>query len=184
MHITHDRSPVAVIAAGESGAAPLLRLLLDRPVEELDPYALAMGRQHPKAYGAVVVENFTPERIPGPLSGCTAARFLLPPSPLTVVCGDDPAGRRLKSRASGRVLAYSDGDARADVAAKCVELRRGGLEFVALGGDGLTRVRLEGENSDLYGALAAISCALGLGMPLCETARRLRPAGTRREERE
>lgn len=165
---------MAVVSAAPSGAAPLLRRLLDRPVEVLSPYDLAMGRSRPRSYGAVVVENVRPTRVGGPLSECAAARWLLPPSALTVVSLDDPAGRRLVREGRG-VLAYSDGDSRADVAAKNVNLRWGRLEFEALTATELRRIRLAPEGgADLYGALAALTCALGLGMPLEEAAARLR----------
>ena len=172
MRITHNE-PVAVVSAGIGGAAPLLRRLVDGPVEELNPYDLAMGRAVPGHYRAVVVENVRPERRGGPLSECTAARWLLPPSPLTVVSLDDPAGCRL-AREGRPVLAYSDGNCRADVTAKNANLRWGRLEFDVLTAGDLGRVRLAPENGyDLYGALAALTCALGLGMPLDEAARRL-----------
>ena len=173
MRTTRDNAPVAVVSCAASGAAPLLRRLLGGAVAEVNPYDLAMGRTSPGRYRAVVVENLRPERAGGPLSECTAARWLLPLSPLTVVSLDDEAGRRL-AREGRRVLAYSDGDSRADVTAKNVNLRWGRLEFDALTDSDLRRIRLAPEDgSDLDGALAALACALGLGMPLDEAARRL-----------
>lgn len=172
MRITRDDAPVAVIAAGPSAAAGVLRKLLDRPVAELTLYGLAMGSVRPQNYRAVVVENFTPESGLSALSECTAARWLIPGRPLTVVSLDDPAGRRLAAWGRDRIFSYSDGDARADLAAKNVNLRWGRLEFDALAQNELARIRLPGE-TDLYGALAALGCALGLGIPLSEAASRL-----------
>ena len=177
MRTTHNERPVAVVSAAPSAAAPLLRRLLGCPVEELNPYDLAMERSALRPYGAVVVENVVPERVPGPLSECAAVQWLLPPSPLTVVSLDDPAGRRLARWRRGGVVAYSDGDPRADVTAKNVNLRWGRLEFDALTQTDLIRVRLAPDGTaDLYGALAALTCALGLGMPLDEAAARLSAA--------
>ena len=172
MRITRDDEPVAVIAAGHSAAAGVLRKLLDRPVEELTPYDLAMGAVQPRNYRAVVVENFVPESVQGALNECAAVRWLIPGRPLTVVSLDDPAGRRLAAWGQDRVFSYSDGDPRADLAAKNVNLRWGRLEFDALTQHELTRIRLPGE-ADLYGTLAALGCALGLGVPLNEAANRL-----------
>lgn len=172
MRTIHDVPPLAVISAGPSAAAAVLRALVDRPVVELDPYDLAMERIEPRAYGAVVVENFVPEVWGGGLSQCTPSRWLLPRQPLTVVNGDDPAGRRLAAWGAQRVFAYSDGDPRADLTAKNMNLRWGRLEFDALAQSELERIRLP-KQTDMYGALAALGCALGLGMPLKEAARRL-----------
>lgn len=172
MRITREDTPVAVIAAGHSAAADVLRMLLARPVAELSPYDLAMGRISPRDYRAVVVENFTPESGLGALNACTAARWLIPGRPLTVVSLDDPAGRRLAAWGREAVFSYSDGDPCADLAAKNVNLRWGRLEFDALTHNELARIRLPGE-ADLYGALAALGCALGLGVPLGEAAKRL-----------
>ena len=79
-------------------------------------------------------------------------------------------------------MAYSDGDCRADLTAKNVNLRWGRLEFEALTERKLERVRLTPEaGADLYGALAALACALGLGMPLNEAAARLSACGGKRD---
>ena len=158
---------------GPSGAADALRRMLDVPVDVWDPYDLAMGRADGTSYQAVVVENFHPRRDELGLSEC-GARWALPGDPLTVVSLDDPAGRRLAQRLGGRAFAYSDGKDHADLTARNVNLRWGRLEFDALTDRELARVRLPlGEEPDLYGPLAALACALGLGMPLEEAVRRL-----------
>lgn len=169
------RRPVAVVGFGPSAAAPVLRRLLGGPVDELDPYDLAMGRAGERPYQAVVVENFRPPQQEGGLTECGAARWALPElPPLTVVSLDDPAGRRLAGQLGKRAFAYSDGRTQADLTAKNVNLRWGRLEFEALTDRDIARVRLPGgENPDLYGPLAALACALGLGMPLSEAVRRL-----------
>ena len=169
MHTTHNPLPVAVISPGPSAAAGLLGRVLGGTVTELTPYDLAMERCGVQSWRAVVVENFTPP-IPGALDPCAAARWLIPRRGLAVVNGDDPAGRRF-ARQDG-VFSWSDGDDRADLTAKNINLRWGRLEFDALAHNELTRVRLPAE-TDVYAALAALSCAVGLGMPLEEAARRL-----------
>ena len=167
MAITHDNRPVAVVGYGPSAAAPALRVLLGVAIEELNPYDLAMGR-------AVVVENFRPRRCDRGLSECAAARWAVPGRPLTVVSLDDPAGRRLARRLGDRAFAYSDGRTQADLTAKNVNLRWGRLEFEALTDRDIARVRLPAEGSvELYGPLAALACAVGLGMPLWEAVSRL-----------
>jgi hypothetical protein len=162
---------VAVVGFAPSAAAPVLRSLLAGPVEELDPYDLAMGRAPERAYQAVVVENFRPRT--GGLSPCAAARWAMPAAPLTVVSLDEPEGRRLAQCRAGRAFAYSDGRPQADLTAKNVNLRWGRLEFEVLTDDGLARVRLTPGTQDLYGPLAALACALGLGMSLTEAVARL-----------
>lgn len=170
--------PVAVVGFGPSAAAPVLRRLLDGPVEELDPYDLAMGRVGGRPYRAVVVENFRPAPRPGGLTECAAARWAMPEPPLTVVSLDDPAGRRLARQLGQRAFAYSDGRTGADLTAKNVNLRWGRLEFEALTGADIARVRLpEGGEPDLYGPLAALACALALGMPLRTAVKKLGEAG-------
>lgn len=170
-----DPAPVAVVGFGSGGTADALRRLLDCPVDVWDPYDLAMGRAEKTKYRAVVVENFRPSRHGLALHECTA-RWALSGDPLTVVSLDDPAGQRLVRRLGKRAFAYSDGKDCADLTARNVNLRWGRLEFDALTHRDLARVRLplEGE-PDLYGPLAALACALGLGMPLEEAVRRLAP---------
>ncbi len=169
--------PVAVVGFGASAAAPALRRMLNGPVEELDPYDLAMGRAGARDYQAVVGENFRPRRDILGLSECAAVRWALPDRPLTVVSLDDPAGRRLARQLGGRAFAYSDGRTQADLTAKNVNLRWGRLEFEALTDGDIARVRLpEGEKTGLYGPLAALACVLGLGMPLPEAVKRLSEA--------
>lgn len=181
MQAIRDRAPVAVVGFGASAAAPALRRMLGVPVEELDPYDLAMGRTESGGYQAVVVENFRPRTKRG-LSECAAARWMLKGAPLTVVSLDDPAGRRLAKTLGRRAFAYSDGRSEADLAAKNVNLRWERLEFEALTGREIARVRLPlAEENDLYGPLAALACAVGLGMPLAEAVRRL-TAGDERGE--
>lgn len=158
---------------GTSTAAPVLRRMLGVPVEELDPYDLAMGRAGNCGYQAVLVENFRPRAAQG-LSECAAARWMLTDAPLTVVSLDDPAGRRLARALGRRAFAYSDGRSEAGLTAKNVNLRWERLEFEALAGREIARVRLPlTEENDLYGPLAALACAVGLGMPLTEAIRRL-----------
>lgn len=172
-----DGRPVAVVGFGASAAAPVLRQMLDSPVEVLDPYDLAMGRTEAKPYQAVVVENFHPRLGKLGLSECAAARWAMPDRPLTVVSLDDPAGRRLARQLGDRAFAYSDGRTQADLTAKNVNLRWGRLEFEALTDGDIARVRLpEGEGADLYGPLAALACVLGLGVPLPEAVKRLSEA--------
>ena len=173
MRIIHDPAPVAVVGFGSGGTAEVLRRLVDGPVESWDPYDLAMGRVQQTEYRAVVVENFHPVRHRLGLHECTA-RWAVPGDPLTVVSLDDPAGQRLARRLGARAFAYSDGKDCADLTARNVNLRWGRLEFDALTDRDLARVRLEltGE-PNLYGPLAALACALGLGMPLAEAVRRL-----------
>lgn len=177
MRATDDRRPVAVVGVGGSAAAPALRRVLGCPVAELDPYDLAMGRAKAQQYRAVVVENFRPRRASG-LSECAAARWAMPEQPLTVVSLDDPAGRRLARALGDRAFAYSDGRCEAGLTAKSVNLRWGRLEFEALTRRDIARVRLPmTEDAGLYGPLAALACAVGLGMPLAEAIERL-TAGT------
>jgi hypothetical protein len=54
-----------------------------------------------------------------------------------------------------------------------VNLRWGRLEFEALTDGGIARVRLRPGSDSLYGPLAALACALGLGMSLTEAVARL-----------
>ena len=87
---------------------------------------------------------------------------------------DDPAGRRLARALGDRVFAYSDGRCEAGLTAKNVNLRWGRLEFEALTRRDIARVRLPmTEDAGLYGPLAALACAVGLGMPLAEAIERL-----------
>ena len=166
-------APVGVVSMGPSEAAETLRLLIDGPVVMVSPYDLAMGRVRGEELRALVVENFHPQREEG-LSEYGAARWAgRGRPPLTVISLDDPAGRRLAGGRDRRVFTYSDGCTRADLTAKNVNLRREGLEFEALIDGDMARIYLPGERG-LYGTLAALACALGLGMPLGHAAERLR----------
>lgn len=163
--------PVAVVGRGGTLTAGLLRSLVPGPVVELTPCQAAM---YEGCCRAVVVENFDhPSR--RTLSGCAAARWALSRrSGVTVVGLDDPEGRRLAGAMGPRVYAYSDGSPQADLTAKNVRLRGERLEFVALAGGELTRVRVSvGESPRLYDHLAALAGALALGVPLAEAAAKL-----------
>lgn len=180
MHTTHEenrkpsKAPIAVVSCGPSAAAPVLERLLGVPVVVLNPYDMAMDRVEDQGFQAVVVENFQPTPERSALSACAAARWAMEGEPLTVVSLDDPEGRRLARDMGRRVFAYSDGRTEADLTAKNVNLRWGRLEFEALTDRDIARVCLPaGQGADLYGPLAAMACALGLGMPLGETVRRL-----------
>ena len=72
------------------------------------------------------------------------------------------------------MYAYSDGRPQADLTVKNVRLRGGRLEFVALAGGELARVRVDaGQSPRLYDHLAALAGALALGVPLPEAAAHL-----------
>ena len=163
-------APVAVVGRGGTLTARLLRELQPHPVVELTPCQAAMAEGQ---YRAVVVENFEPS-VPNALSACAAARWgLSRRAEVTVVGMDDPEGRRFAA-AGDRVYAYSDGRPQADLTAKNVRLRGGRLEFEALAGSELLRVRVPiGKEPRLYDHLAALAGALALGVPLEEAAARL-----------
>ena len=72
------------------------------------------------------------------------------------------------------MYAYSDGKPQADLTAKNVRLWGERLEFEALAGGELLRVRVSaGEEPRLYDHLAALAGALALGVPLEQAAARL-----------
>ena len=164
-------APVAVVGRGGTLTAGLLRRLLPGPVVELTPCQAAL---YEGSCRAVVVENFD---LPAgrTLSGCAAARWELSKRSGVMVVGlDDPEGRRLAAAGDGAVYAYSDGRPQADLTAKNVRLRGGRLEFEALAGDQLTRVRVPvGDAPRLYDHLAALAGALALGVPLSDAVERL-----------
>ena len=162
---------MAVVGRGGTRTAALLRALVPGPVVELTPCQAAFYEGRCRA---VVVENFDPPAA-GTLSGCAAARWALSRrSGVTVVGLDDPEGRRLAGAMPGAVYAYSDGRPQADLTAKNVRLRGDWLEFVALAGRELARVRVSaGDSPRLYDHLAALAGALALGVPLPEAAERL-----------
>ena len=163
--------PVAVVGRGGTLTAGLLRRLVDGPVVELTPCQAALDGG---SWRAVVVENFEPSdsRV---LSGCAAARWeLARRAGVTVVGLDDPEGRRLAGAMPGAVYAYSDGRPQADLTAKNVRLRGDRLEFEALTGGELMRVRVPaGDLPRLYDHLAALAGALALGVPLADAVVRL-----------
>lgn len=165
------RGPVAVVGRGGTLTAGLLRGLLSGPVVELTPCQAAL---YEGPCRAVVVENFD-RPVEQTLSGCAAARWALSRrAGVTVVGLDDPEGRRLAGAMGPRAYAYSDGRPQADLTAKDVRLREERLEFVALAGGELARVRVRlGEPPRLYDHLAALAGALALGVPLADAAARL-----------
>ncbi|MCI9289757.1 MAG: hypothetical protein HFF23_09775 [Oscillospiraceae bacterium] len=165
------RGPVAVVGRGGTRTAALLRALVPGPVVELTPCQAAF---YEGCCRAVVVENFDPPA-QRTLSGCAAARWALSGrADITVVGLDDPEGRRLAGAMPGAVYAYSDGRPQADLTAKNVRLWGDWLEFVALAGRELARVRVSaGASPRLYDHLAALAGALALGVPLGEAAERL-----------
>lgn len=81
-----------------------------------------------------------------------------------VVSLDSPAGRRLAARPELELFTFSEGRDAADLTAKALCLEKGGLSFVAVTRSAIARVRVEREA--LYPALAALSCAVWLGVPL------------------
>lgn len=167
-------NPIAVVGQGNTITARLLRQLQPCTVVELTPYQAVMGESDTQRYRAVVVENFEPVAS-GSLSPCAAARWALARrTELTVVGLDDGEGRRLAAQTNLPVYAYSDGRPQADLTAKYVRLFSDRLEFQALTDQQLVRVStplIHGPR--LYDYLAALACALALGMPLNETAEKL-----------
>lgn len=168
--------PIAVVGRGRTATARLLRRLTGAPVVELTPYEAVMRRHPHPQYRAVVVENFEP-RDRRALSPCAVARWELSRrAGVTVVALDDGEGRRAAKALDGRVFAYSDGRPQADLTAKNVCLRHQRVEFEALTGDDLLRVRVPRGQGGLYESLAALAAAVALGMPLEQAARRLNQA--------
>ena len=165
------KDPVAVVGRGGTLTAGLLRRLLPGPVVELTPCQAAL---YEGPCRAVVVENFD-QPSGRTLSGCAAARWVLSRrAGVTVVGLDDPEGRRFAGAMRSQVYAYSDGRPQADLTAKDVRLRGERLEFVALAGGELIRVRVPaGEGPRLYDHLAALAGALALGVSLSDAAARL-----------
>ena len=176
--------PLAVVGAGGTLTAGLLRRLTGCPVEELTPCRAVLAAQEGARYRAVIVENFEP-RDWRTLSCCAAARWALAPcADVTVVSLDDAEGRRLAAALAGRVYAYSDGRPQADLTAKYVRLREGRLEFEALTDRQLLRVRapMAGE-ARLYDCLAALAGALAVGVPLQRAAELLERVQSTKERR-
>ena len=165
-----DCGPIAVVGSGGTVTAGLLRRLTGWPVIEITPCQAVMEAKAGQSYRAVVVENFEPHDKRG-LSGCAAARWALAAhTGVTVVGLDDEEGRRLAAALPRQVYAYSDGRPQADLTAKNVRLREDRLEFEALTGSDLLRVRVPlGDRPRLYDHLAALAGALAVGVPL-ETA--------------
>lgn len=166
------KAPVAVVGRGGTMTAQILRRLLPLPVVELTPCQAALDKGR---YRAVVVENYDLPAGRAGLSGCAAARWELSRrAEVTVVGLDEPEGRRFAAAGVGGVYAYSDGRPQADLTAKNVCLRGDKLEFEALAGTELQRIRVPaGAEPRLYDHLAALAGALALGVPLSEAAARL-----------
>lgn len=164
--------PVAVVGRGNTCTARMLRGLIPYPVVELNPYGVVMqgacGR-----YRAIIVENFDLPR--GGLSPCAAARWELSRrADIAVVGLDDGEGRRFAQKAGLPVYAYSDGKPQADLTAKNVRLKGGGLEFEALTDREVLRVKVPLiYGPRLYDSLAALAGAVAVGIPLNVAARRL-----------
>lgn len=172
MELDCSRRPVAVLGAGETVTARILRRLVDHPVVELTPCCAAMGWDDERHYRAVVVENYDRGDRVG-LSPCAAARWeLARRSDVTVVGLDDAEGRRMAAELP--VYAYSDGRPQADLTAKNVRVRAETLEFEALTDRELLRVRVPlVYGPRLYDYLAALAGALAVGVPLERAALRL-----------
>lgn len=170
--MTGNPLPLAVIGRRGGETARLLREMTGYPVEELTPCGAVLKGDECR-YRAVVVENYdcADRRL---FSGCAAARWALAcRTDVTVAAIDDEEGRRLAADGL-KVFSYSDGLPQADLSAKNVRLRGDELEFVALSGDELQRIRIPaGRTSGLYECLAALAAALALGMPLEQAAARL-----------
>lgn len=166
------KTPVAVVGRGGTMTAQILRRLLPLPVVELTPCQAALDNGR---YRAVVVENFDLPTGRAGLSGCAAVRWELSRrAEVTVVGLDEPEGRRFAAAGGRGVYAYSDGRPQADLTAKNVCLRGEQLEFEALVGTELQRIRVPaGKEPRLYDHLAALAGALALGVPLSEAAARL-----------
>lgn len=83
-----------------------------------------------------------------------------------VVSLDSPQGRSLAFSNRIQTFTFSEGRNDADLTARDLRLTPSGqLRFVAFNRSALTRIGLE-DPDDLYPALAALACAVWLGVPL------------------
>lgn len=143
-------------------------------VMEVSSHALALGRVDGIFYDAGVFTNLTQDHLDfhETMENYLKAKSrLFEISATGVINLDDPAAAYLLEHAQSENITYSINNNEADVVAKEVKLKSGGVEFLALTLGQIARIRLgiPGQFS-VYNALAALACGLSLGFPLEEMA--------------
>lgn len=157
----------------------LLALMLRRGAAavcmEVSSHALAQYRTDGCRFDAAVFTNLTQDHLDyhGDLDGYFNAKMrLFEEYPRTsgkpfvaAVNADDPRGGEVVSRTAGRVVTFGV-TASAQVRAEAVQAAPDRVAFTALTPDGPLPVRLNiGGSFQVYNALAAIACCLGMGVP-------------------
>lgn len=89
--------------------------------------------------------------------------------PRVVLCLDDRAGREFFSRTDLPCFTYSEGRDEADLTARDLRTLPAGLSFLAVTRHELARACVPA--GELYAALAVLSCAAALDVPLAAAAR-------------
>ena len=172
---TLEGETALVEAAGEScDLQRQLRILRDkgcrRAVIKTSARGIRLGRLAGLTLSAAVMTNF--DQAPEERARYEAAmRQLSGQCRRMVVNLDDPAGVRAARWDPERAFTYSEGKNEADLTAKNLRLGMDKVEFEALTHDAIARVSLPIPGGfNVYNGLAALACALVLGVPLARGA--------------
>ncbi|MCI8538381.1 MAG: UDP-N-acetylmuramoyl-L-alanyl-D-glutamate--2,6-diaminopimelate ligase [Oscillospiraceae bacterium] len=152
----------------------LLRRMADggctHVVMEVSSHALALERTAGLTFDAGIFTNLTQDHLDfhRTMEAYRDAKERLFQQSRTAVFNlDDEAGRYYASRRSGPMFTYSEARNEASLCAKNLRLLPGRVEFEALTGQGIARVKLPIPGGfTIYNALAALSCGLVLGLEL------------------
>lgn len=149
-------------------------------IMEVSSHSLVLDRVAGITFDAGVFTNLTQDHLDfhKTMDGYRKAKALLfKQSKKGVINYDDPAGRIILDEKACEFMTYSASKDAADLVAKNIHLGAAGVEFACVAAPNIARVNLSipGQFS-VYNALAAMGCALALGISIEDSANALRSA--------
>jgi UDP-N-acetylmuramoyl-L-alanyl-D-glutamate--2,6-diaminopimelate ligase len=139
-------------------------------VMEVSSQALAQERVFGCKFTAALFTNLTQDHLDyhGTMENYLSSKQkLFEQSDLAVINLDDPSSQKIISELTCRTVTYSTKDMNADYTARNIKYRPNGTDYdvVGLGIIGRAKLGLLG-SFNVYNSVAAVSCAVSLGLPL------------------
>ena len=149
-------------------------------IMEVSSHALALNRVHGVRFEAAAYTNLSQDHLnyhETMEAYAEAKSRLFAQADTAIINLDDSYAAQMQEQATGKVLTFSRKSTHADLAAKNIKLHASSVEFEALAGDGIQRMKLGIPGAfSVENALAAIGIAMSVGLELDEIAEGLAAA--------